>query len=551
MTTTSSRRSSPVLAPPTPAALRRLRVEAPDGFVDAVMDQLGLHGADRFVTVTSAAGDLFVTFNDAGISAVVPAALYDDDPAQFALAHRRETGRPLVASAARAPAGLMAALRTGRATRLRYDLAGLTPFERAVLMKTLEIPSGEVRPYGWVAREIGRPRAVRAVGSALGRNPVPVLIPCHRVVRSDGQLGNYGLGVPMKRTLLSAEGVDIERLERLADAGVRFVGSDTTHVFCVPSCVHARGIKSAHEVRFRTATAARDAGYRACAHSRAGVDAATRRSRRSGRGPRLVEPPTGGAVARDGPADHRRGPGRRARPSGRGPVEQLVPEERPSPGHGPAHERVREHLSHHRRPPGVPHQSGVRRRRHAVVAEMVRRHRGPMARRRRRRAVEHGLRRGAPARHGMGDALALQGVHEPGGVADEEHPTRRRSGAHHAHLQPAAEPVELRCAPPRRAQAQVPEVVEEGGQEPDGPHPGAPVREGADTETGVDATVGPGEEPAVAGEDSSPFGLPQHDVREGGGGFDVHRARRTPTGRDGDPRGRPRRPRHWRPRQRR
>jgi methylated-DNA-[protein]-cysteine S-methyltransferase len=266
MTTNSSSRPAAASPPATPAALRRLRVEAPDGFVDAVMDHLGLHGADSLVTVASAAGDLFVAFNDAGISAVMPTALFDDDPAQFALAHRRETGRPIVGTAARAPAGLVAALRTGRATSLRYDLAGLTPFERAVLMKTLEIPSGEVRPYGWVAREIGRPRAVRAVGSALGRNPVPVLIPCHRVVRSDGQIGNYGLGVSMKRTLLSAEGVDIERLERLADAGVRFVASDTTRVFCVPSCVHARRIRNAHEVRFRTAAAAHDAGYRPCTH---------------------------------------------------------------------------------------------------------------------------------------------------------------------------------------------------------------------------------------------------------------------------------------------
>jgi len=123
-----------------------------------------------------------------------------------------------------------------------------------------------VRPYGWVAREIGRPRAVRAVGSALGRNPVPVLIPCHRVVRSDGHLGNYGLGVPMKRTLLDAEGVDIARLERLADAGVRFVGSDTTDVFCLPSCVHATRIRPVHEVHFRTAAAAAAAGFRACSH---------------------------------------------------------------------------------------------------------------------------------------------------------------------------------------------------------------------------------------------------------------------------------------------
>ncbi|HXP33164.1 MAG TPA: MGMT family protein, partial [Acidimicrobiales bacterium] len=209
------------------AALRALRVDAPDGFVDSVLDGLGLNDADHLVTVQSPAGDLFVAFNDDGISAVMPAALFDDDPEKFAVHHRRESGRPLVAGN-RPPTGLVAALRTGQATSLRYDLSGLSSFERAVLTKTLEIPSGEVRPYGWVAREIGRPRAVRAVGSALGRNPVPVLIPCHRVVRSDGHVGNYGLGVPMKRALLSAEGVDLERLERLADAGVRFLGSDTT-----------------------------------------------------------------------------------------------------------------------------------------------------------------------------------------------------------------------------------------------------------------------------------------------------------------------------------
>jgi O-6-methylguanine DNA methyltransferase len=246
-------------------ALRRLRTDAPAGFVDAVVDRLGLHAGDRFVVVDSLAGDLFVAFNDSGISAVLPTALFDDDAELFAAQHRRDTGRSLV-RAARPPAGLAAALRSGRATGLRYDLSGLTPFERAVLAKTLEIPSGEVRPYGWVAREIGRPRAVRAVGSALGRNPVPVLIPCHRVVRSDGHVGNYGLGVLMKRALLSAEGVDLARLERLADAGVRFVGSDSTEVFCVPSCVHARRIRPAHEVHFRSAAAASVAGFRPCTH---------------------------------------------------------------------------------------------------------------------------------------------------------------------------------------------------------------------------------------------------------------------------------------------
>jgi O-6-methylguanine DNA methyltransferase len=262
--------STPV--PTGPVALRQLRTDAPPGFTEAVLGRLGLRaedapgaGADRFVMVSGPAGELFVAFGDGGISAVVPAAVVGRDPQRFAEHHRRATGRA-ASPAPRPPAGLAAALRSGRATHLRYDLSGLTPFERAVLAKTLEIPSGEVRPYGWVAREIGRPRAVRAVGSALGRNPVPVLIPCHRVVRSDGHVGNYGLGVPMKRALLSAEGVDLERLERLAEAGVRFVGSDSTGVFCVPSCAHARRIRPAHEVTFKSAAAAEAAGFRACTH---------------------------------------------------------------------------------------------------------------------------------------------------------------------------------------------------------------------------------------------------------------------------------------------
>jgi methylated-DNA-[protein]-cysteine S-methyltransferase len=247
------------------AALRELRTEAPAGFADVVLEQLRLAPGDLFVRVESPAGDLFVAFSAAGINAVWPVALFGGDPARFVARHLEETGRVATATA-RPPAGLRTALRTGRGGALRYDLAGLSPFERAVLAKTLEIPAGEVRPYGWVAREIGRPRAMRAVGSALGRNPVPVLIPCHRVVRSDGRVGNYGFGPPMKRALLHAEGVDVGRLERLADAGVRFVGSTRTGVFCVPSCVHARRITPAGETRFRTAGAALGAGYRPCRH---------------------------------------------------------------------------------------------------------------------------------------------------------------------------------------------------------------------------------------------------------------------------------------------
>jgi len=251
----------------TTTLLEGLRTRAPEGFVDAVLDRLGLAEHDSFVRVDGPAGELFVAFNDRGISAVAPSALYDGDEGRFARDHEERTGRA-ARPASRPPAGLAAGLRTGRADKLRYDLSGLSAFERAVLLKALEIPPGEVRPYGWVAREIGRPRAVRAVGSALGRNPVPVLIPCHRVVRSDGHVGEYGLGVPLKRALLGAEGVDLDRLERLAASGVRFVGSDTTGVFCVPSCAHAIRISAVHETRFRSVDAAVAAGYRPCTRCR-------------------------------------------------------------------------------------------------------------------------------------------------------------------------------------------------------------------------------------------------------------------------------------------
>lgn len=86
--------------------------------------------------------------------------------------------------------------------RVRLDV---TPFHEAVLRATRSIPRGEVRTYAWVASRIGKPRAVRAVGSALGRNPIPVVIPCHRVVAASGA-GGYSGGLRRKQLLLRLEG---------------------------------------------------------------------------------------------------------------------------------------------------------------------------------------------------------------------------------------------------------------------------------------------------------------------------------------------------------
>ena len=87
----------------------------------------------------------------------------------------------------------------------KLDLSGATPFQREVWQATRLIPYGATRSYAWVANQIRRPRAVRAVGQALGRNPLPVIVPCHRVIASDGKLGGFTGGLDMKRRLLYLE----------------------------------------------------------------------------------------------------------------------------------------------------------------------------------------------------------------------------------------------------------------------------------------------------------------------------------------------------------
>lgn len=88
---------------------------------------------------------------------------------------------------------------------LAVDLTGTTEFQRAVLTAVREVPYGETVTYGTLAEELGRSGGARAVGGALGENPVPVVIPCHRVVRSDGGVGGYTAGVGYKEQLLELE----------------------------------------------------------------------------------------------------------------------------------------------------------------------------------------------------------------------------------------------------------------------------------------------------------------------------------------------------------
>jgi len=256
------------------------RVRAPEGFAERVLAAAGIGPAaagppvaDAYAELDSAIGVVQVAWNAAGVSALRRAGPGDglEGVEAFETWFARRLRRPVRRAPAlpeRLAAQLADAL-AGRSRRVRFDLGGLSPFEQDVLRKTLEIPRGEVRTYAWVAREIGRPRAVRAVGTALGHNPIPLLIPCHRVLRSDGHLGQYSGGGPeAKRAVLDLEGVDAAWLETLAERGVRFVGSDTTHVFCVPTCRNARRIQPRHQVLISDEREAQSAGFRPCAHCR-------------------------------------------------------------------------------------------------------------------------------------------------------------------------------------------------------------------------------------------------------------------------------------------
>jgi O-6-methylguanine DNA methyltransferase len=238
------------------------KAEAPRTLLANVCTTVGI--ADRYFTLETPLGVVYVAFNTHGLSAVQRA----ESPAGFEQSFREQFGRSVYV-ASEPPTAIAGELRRelhgdGKA-RVRFDLRGLSEFERAVLLKALEIPRGEVRPYAWVAREIGNPKAVRAVGTALSNNPVPIFIPCHRVVRSNGQTGEYGLGGEAnKRTMLRAEGITLERLQELANKGIRFIGSDSTHVFCFPTCRHGRRITNVHLVQFRSEAEAFSLGYRPC-----------------------------------------------------------------------------------------------------------------------------------------------------------------------------------------------------------------------------------------------------------------------------------------------
>jgi O-6-methylguanine DNA methyltransferase len=222
---------------------------------------------DHLGTIETVLGPVWVGFNERGLTFVWLGSV-DADRAQAA--YRRRLGRNVTLSEvppelARAVAGAA----EGRWPKdIPVDLDGLPSFERTVLERMRTIPPGEVRPYAWLAAQAGSPRAVRAVGNIMNRNPVPLILPCHRVVPSTGGIGNYAFGSEVKRALLEREGVSTALIDELARRRVRYMGSDTTHIYCYPTCRDARRIQPAHQVPFENERAANAAGYRPCKHCR-------------------------------------------------------------------------------------------------------------------------------------------------------------------------------------------------------------------------------------------------------------------------------------------
>jgi methylated-DNA-[protein]-cysteine S-methyltransferase len=157
----------------------------------------------------SPVGQLFVARTDRGLCRIS----YDPEPERLT----EELARIFGARVLRAPKAVDPVVREldeyfeGRRQSfdLPVDLRGRADFSRAVLEKLARVPFGEVTTYGALAAQAGRPRAARAVGTVMNRNPIPIVLPCHRVIGASGDLVGYGGGLDRKRLLLDLESADL------------------------------------------------------------------------------------------------------------------------------------------------------------------------------------------------------------------------------------------------------------------------------------------------------------------------------------------------------
>src|SRR5687767_3321325 len=166
----------------------------------------------RYAMLDTPLGQMLVAATAKGICRLT----FDEDVAALKRRFPNAEIKPADTAMASLISGVLQAIETPAAAQdLPIDVAG-TAFQEAVWRELRKIPAGETRSYADIAAAIGDPKATRAVGTANGSNPVAVLVPCHRVIRSDGTLGGYAGGLDRKRKLLAAEGAKWEEQQKLA-----------------------------------------------------------------------------------------------------------------------------------------------------------------------------------------------------------------------------------------------------------------------------------------------------------------------------------------------
>ncbi|MGH7842106.1 MAG: methylated-DNA--[protein]-cysteine S-methyltransferase [Candidatus Binataceae bacterium] len=148
-------------------------------------------------------------------------------------------------------------------TRRRVDLSLIaSDFQRRALTRLRKVPAGAVTTYQALAGAAGAPAAQRAIGNTLAVNPIAIYVPCHRVIRSDGTIGNYGGGIERKLALLRAEGFAADRARRIPAAAV--YGHLVTRIFCRPTCAAAKRARRDRMFIFAAPDKASAAGLRPC-----------------------------------------------------------------------------------------------------------------------------------------------------------------------------------------------------------------------------------------------------------------------------------------------
>ncbi len=163
-----------------------------------------------YTTIKSPVGEMLVTRTDRGLNFV---AFPKNRWQRFFSALKRDENVVLVHDNKKFSKlrGDLKAYFSGRKVQFeeKLDLQGGTDFQKKVWKGIQRIPFGQTRSYGWLANQVGGKNRARAAGSACGSNPIPIVVPCHRVIREDGGLGGYGCGLGAKKKLLRIEGTNI------------------------------------------------------------------------------------------------------------------------------------------------------------------------------------------------------------------------------------------------------------------------------------------------------------------------------------------------------